>query len=154
MARYKSTHKGLKLLAVDFDRQAIPGSFEHALCHLVDHELNLFSFYMRYKNDDKGASDQQEVRWHIAPMLARLQLTKAEETTVVNLLPGYTNNRNSIVKTMSMHALADIALRSHRLLPDIRQHIEEISVVDTPAMKARGKKFLTSLAIESHGERL
>lgn len=56
MARYKLTHKGLKLLAVDFDRQVIPGSFEHALCHLVDHEIDLTPFHIRYKNDDNGAS--------------------------------------------------------------------------------------------------
>ncbi len=41
MARFKPIHKGLKLLPVDFDRQVIPGSFEYALCHLVDHELDL-----------------------------------------------------------------------------------------------------------------
>lgn len=55
MARYIPTHKGLKLLPVDFDRQVIPGSFEHALCYLVDHELDLALFHARYKNDDNGA---------------------------------------------------------------------------------------------------
>jgi len=95
--------------------------------------------------------EQQEVRWHVAPMLARLPLTKTEETTVVNLLLSNTNDRSSIVKTMSMQALADIALRSHRLLPEIKQHIEELSVIGTPAMKARSKKLLKSLAKESHG---
>lgn len=55
MARYTSIHKGLKLLPVDFDRQVIPGSFEHALCYLVDHGLDLASFHSRYKNDDHGA---------------------------------------------------------------------------------------------------
>jgi hypothetical protein len=90
--------------------------------------------------------EQQEVRWHVAPMLARLPLTQAEEDTVVNLLLGYTNDRSSIVKTMSMQALADIALRAQRLLPAIKQHIEELSVIGTPAMKARGKKLLKSLA--------
>ena len=55
MARYKSIHKGLKLLPVDFDRQVIPGSFEHALCHLVDNELDFASFRSRYKKDDAGA---------------------------------------------------------------------------------------------------
>lgn len=44
MARYKSTRKGLKLLAVNFDRQIIPASFEHAPCRLVNHELDLSSF--------------------------------------------------------------------------------------------------------------
>ena len=56
MARYKPIHKGLKLLPVDFDRQVIPGSFEHALCHLVDHELDLSDFHARYHNDTEGAA--------------------------------------------------------------------------------------------------
>jgi len=56
MPRFKPTHKGLKLLPVDFDRQVLPGSFEHALCYLVDHEFDLSGFRARYKNDDEGAS--------------------------------------------------------------------------------------------------
>ena len=55
MARFKPIHKGLKLLPVDFDRQVVPGSFEHALCHLVDHELDLSAFHERYQNDEEGA---------------------------------------------------------------------------------------------------
>lgn len=55
MPRYKPVHKGLKLLPVDFDKQVQPGSFEYALCYLVDHELDLSAFHARYKNDDEGA---------------------------------------------------------------------------------------------------
>jgi len=55
MARFKPIHKGLKLIPVDFDRQVIPGSFEHALCYLVDHELDLSAFHVRYKNALEGA---------------------------------------------------------------------------------------------------
>jgi len=55
MARFKPIHKGLKLLPVDFERQVIPGSFEYALCHLVDHQLDLSAFHTRYKNDIEGA---------------------------------------------------------------------------------------------------
>jgi transposase len=55
MPRFKPIEKGLKLLPVDFDKQVQPGSFEHALCHLVDHELDLSDFHARYKNDDEGA---------------------------------------------------------------------------------------------------
>jgi hypothetical protein len=43
--------------------------------------------------------EQQEVRWHVAPMLARLPLTEGEELAVVDLLLCYTNDRSSIVKT-------------------------------------------------------
>ena len=56
MARFKPIHKGLKLLPVDFDRQVQPGSFEFALCYLVDHELDLTDCRNRYKNDTEGAS--------------------------------------------------------------------------------------------------
>lgn len=56
MPRYKPIHKGLKLLPVDFDKQVQPGSFEHALCYLVDHELDLSGFHARHKNDREGAS--------------------------------------------------------------------------------------------------
>lgn len=56
MPRFKPVHQGLKLLPVDFDKQVIPGGFEHALCHLVDHELDFSEFHSHYKNDDEGAS--------------------------------------------------------------------------------------------------
>ena len=55
MPRFKPVHKGLKLLSIDFEKQIIPGTFEHALCHLVDHELDLSEFHARYKNDHEGA---------------------------------------------------------------------------------------------------
>jgi transposase len=55
MPRFKPIHQGLKLLPVDFDKQVQPGSFEHALCQLIDHELDLSAFHARYKNDIEGA---------------------------------------------------------------------------------------------------
>lgn len=55
MPRFKPVHKGLKLLPVDFDRQLLPGTFEHALSYLIDHELDLSEFDARYNNDDNGA---------------------------------------------------------------------------------------------------
>ena len=55
MPRYKPVHKGLKLLPVDFDKQIQPGSFEFALCYLIDHELDLSAFHARYRNDFEGA---------------------------------------------------------------------------------------------------
>ncbi|KAB7619449.1 IS1182 family transposase [Alkalilimnicola sp. S0819] len=56
MPRFKPIHKGLKMLPVDLDQQISPGTFEHALCYLVDHELDLSAFEARYRNDACGAS--------------------------------------------------------------------------------------------------
>lgn len=55
MPRFKTVHKGLKLLPIDFDKQLLPGTFEHALCYLVDHELDLSDFHARYRNSVEGA---------------------------------------------------------------------------------------------------
>lgn len=44
------------MIAVDLERQLLPGSFEYALNYLVDHELDLRRFDARYKNDLTGAS--------------------------------------------------------------------------------------------------
>lgn len=55
MARFKPVQKGSMLLPVNFSQQIIPGSFEHALCYLVDHELCLTELHARYRNDEQGA---------------------------------------------------------------------------------------------------
>ena len=41
MARYKEIDRGMKMLPIDLSVQLLPGTFEHALSHLIDHELDL-----------------------------------------------------------------------------------------------------------------
>ena len=89
--------------------------------------------------------EQQQVRWHVAPMLARLTLSPTERKCVVDTLLAYTNDRSSIVRTMAMQALADLALRDENLRPLVLRHIEELVVIGTPAMTARGRKLLGQL---------
>jgi hypothetical protein len=56
MARYKDLDSGTKLLAVDLSRQLLPGTFEHALNHLIEHELDLSHFDAYYNNDARGST--------------------------------------------------------------------------------------------------
>ena len=55
MPRYKPIDTGLKLFPVDLSRQLLPGTFEHALSHLIDHELDLRVLDERFKNEESGA---------------------------------------------------------------------------------------------------
>ena len=55
MPRFKTPDYGLKMIPVDFERQVLPGSFEFALCHLVDRELDLSDLRARFRNDVTGA---------------------------------------------------------------------------------------------------
>ena len=55
MPRFKTPDYGLKLIPVDFSQQVLPSTFEFALCHLVDRELDLSALRARYANDAGGA---------------------------------------------------------------------------------------------------
>jgi transposase len=56
MARYKPIHRDPLLLPVVLAEQVQPGTFEFALDHLVDRELDLSALDARFRNDETGAS--------------------------------------------------------------------------------------------------
>jgi transposase len=56
MPRYKPIHRDPLLLPVVLGEQVQPGTFEFALDHLVDHELDLSALDARFRNDETGAS--------------------------------------------------------------------------------------------------
>jgi hypothetical protein len=55
MPRFKTPDYGLKLIPVDIAQQVLPGTFEFAVCHLVDNDVNLSTLRARYANDAVGA---------------------------------------------------------------------------------------------------
>ena len=56
MARYKPcSYAQGKFIAIRFDKQIQPGTFEYTLNHLIDHELDVSIFDSRFKNDQMGA---------------------------------------------------------------------------------------------------
>ena len=56
MARYKPVERGGMFIPVVLAEQLQPGTFEFALDHLVDHELDLSALDARFNNDHTGAS--------------------------------------------------------------------------------------------------
>jgi transposase len=56
MARYKEyDYSQGKFIAIHFDRQILPGTFEYSLNYLIDNEIDLSAFDARYRNDETGA---------------------------------------------------------------------------------------------------
>ena len=55
MARYKVVDMSPRLLPVDLEAQLMPGSFAHAVHHVID-ALDLSAFDAHYRNDAVGAS--------------------------------------------------------------------------------------------------
>ncbi|CAG1011390.1 hypothetical protein BURK2_04249 [Burkholderiales bacterium] len=89
-----------------------------------------------------AAMTQKEVRWHVAPMLLRLPLTNREARLVRDRLLDYTQDASSIVKTLAMQGLADLAQRFPQWRVELARHLRELTAIGTPAMKARGKRLL------------
>ena len=89
-----------------------------------------------------AATNQQEVRWHVALMIPRLALTRSERREAIEILKGYISDKSSIVKTFSMQALADLSQQDESLKPEIISLLEELTRTGTPAMQSRGKKLL------------
>jgi hypothetical protein len=90
-------------------------------------------------------SEQQEVRWHVAQLFSRLQLTPSERHTVVKILTEYLKGDSKIVKTFSMQALADIAEQDSELYKPILHQLKVLMRTGSPAMQSRGRKLLAKL---------
>jgi transposase len=72
MPRYRHIDMSPRLLPVDLQAQLVPGSFAHALHHLVD-QLDLSAFDAHYRNDDNGAPAHAPVMLLKAVLLAYSQ---------------------------------------------------------------------------------
>ena len=56
MARYKDyDYSQGKFIPIHFDQQILPGTFEYSLDYLIDNEIGLSLFDLRYRNDETGA---------------------------------------------------------------------------------------------------
>ena len=93
--------------------------------------------------------NQQEVRWHAAQMMLRIEWNSKERSALIALLEEYLRDRSSIVRTSAMQALANLALQDKRLRGGIVKKLKVLTATGTPAMKARGKRLLKELEQKS-----
>jgi hypothetical protein len=95
---------------------------------------------------DVAQSRQQEVRWHVAQMVPRLELVAQEREEVVGILLCYLEDQSRIVRTFSMQALADLAGTDRELCARVLPILEDLAATGSPAMKSRGRKLVARLA--------
>jgi hypothetical protein len=99
-------------------------------------------------------SEQQEVRWHLAQLLSRLELNGPERRQVVDIMSVYLKGKSKIVKTFSMQTLADIAAQDPELRGSIVKQLVKLTRTGSPAMKSRGRKLLKRLRQPQSGHKL
>jgi len=97
--------------------------------------------------NDVSKVEQQEVRWHVAQMLPRLDLHKEEVPQIFDLLMHWIESSNSrIVKVNSLQGLADIAEKYPDFKALVISKVEDVIVNGSPAMVSRGKKLIRKLS--------
>ena len=91
--------------------------------------------------------EQNEVRWHVAQMIPRLELNKRDMAAVRAILDTYLKTTSSnIVRVMSLQALADLALAGKLDREDVARDIERYAaLVGTPSVKTRARRLLNLL---------
>jgi hypothetical protein len=71
--------------------------------------------------------EQQELRWHLAQMLPRLELPRQDRMVVASILRGYLKDNSRIVKTFGMQGLADLAAQESPLLAQVPSSAGDIN---------------------------
>jgi hypothetical protein len=89
-----------------------------------------------------GETQQQELRWHLAAMLPRLQLSPAEQRRAAAIFVQYLDDKSSIVKTFALQGLFDLSLRDRTLRPRVEELLRSAQRAGTAAMRARSRKLL------------
>jgi hypothetical protein len=90
-------------------------------------------------------AEEQEVRWHLAAMVPRLELSASEREQATSTLDRYLGDRSSIVKTLALQGMADLAKGDASLRVKVIETLREATRTGTAAMKARSRKLLKQL---------
>jgi hypothetical protein len=90
-------------------------------------------------------AEQIELRWHLAMMVPRLVLSRAQSERAAVSLRRYLEDRSSIVKTCALQGLVDLSWQNPNLREAAREVVEESLRRGTAAMKARARKLLKEM---------
>jgi hypothetical protein len=86
-------------------------------------------------------SEQQEVRWHLAQIVPRLELTSKDRTVVIKEFFSYLKDPSKIVQTNTLQALVDLAWEDDDLFNKVRAEVERLVDEGSPAVSNRARKL-------------
>lgn len=92
-----------------------------------------------------AGAEQPELRWHLAQVLPRLELSRRDCMIVTAVFRRYLRDRSRIVKTFAMQGLADLTKQDPSLTNSIRPILSSLTKTGSAAMKSRGRKLLAQL---------
>ena len=110
MARYKYIDTKPRFPPVDLARQLLPGTFEHAPNHLIEHEIDISYLDARYRNDETGApAYPPTILLNVVPCAyahgvvstRAIERVSQEHVTIIALTGGIAPNFTTIAHVVS-----------------------------------------------------
>jgi HEAT repeat protein len=112
------------------------------------------SEYLRpYKDEllhQAALSMQQEMRWHVAQLIPRLELSADERVEAVDILNEYLSDKSRIVQAFALQALADLATDDESLRPQVITRIEKLMQSGSPAVQSRARRLSNAIERDDH----
>jgi hypothetical protein len=93
---------------------------------------------------------EKKLRWNLALVIPRLQLTVPECRRVAGVLRSYLDDPSSIVKTAALHGLADLTMQDPESRPAVLDLLRLAGRSGTPAMRARSRILLKEFENHQH----
>lgn len=92
-----------------------------------------------------GEAGEKKLRWNLALLIPRLQLTVPDCRRVAGVLRTYLDDASSIVKTAALHGMADLTRQDPESLPYVLDLLRVAGRSGTPAMRARSRILLKAI---------
>ena len=81
----------------------------------------------------------------MAQIVTRMDWTRPERHQVVDVLFSYLEDSSKIVQTNALQALVELAWEEDDLFTKVRQAVERLVDLGSPAVKNRAKKLLSKI---------
>jgi len=103
-------------------------------------------YLSKYKNvllELCNAAKNKELKWHLALLIPRLNLSGKETEIVWQILTGWVSNKreSKIVRVNSIQALYEISLKDQRFIKDLQTSLVEIEKENIPSINARIRRL-------------
>ena len=104
------------------------------------------AYLSKYKNvllELCDAAKNKELKWHLALLIPRLNLSGKEIEIVWRILSGWVSDKeeSKIVRVNSIQALYDLAGKETKYVKDLQTLLFKIQKENVPSLNARIKKF-------------
>lgn len=157
----RSLGKTSKLLAAINDKESFDELFELIFHHerplvmkAVDAVEKITSKHPEYLNPHKRqllnilkSADHKELKWHIAQLVTRIELSKKEREDVWNKLTYWVLNKNEskIVRVNALQGLFDLSVQHPEYLKDFVIVMKSIEHEPIPSIQARIRRLKKSM---------